>query len=503
MPDQFMTKQDDSELTYLFKNFETLISGDKTVKNWFVLTEFQVFSEYLIKDIKQMQNRLKNPNDEYLYYVCRHVFDIQDWIKLMVEDAGFLTFGIAWETLFDKQFGNKHILKNIYDDCFDKWVSGKTGQYQIGENLYNILEGRLYYRNRFGKWFQVDRKTAFDLSPNQEVVEDDDSIQQLNNEYKDTWYDKIIKKWESKQFQSALPDNFLEFNDTVTNPDYYFDYTTDQIKILLENPVSIAELERWNGGEIADLEHIVKIVAFVMDMTKKRRMDDSHTIYLLRDCLMFHEAHKILDILNSEETSSDQLLVGRKLLSNKPGVWGYYATMLDALYNAHLRFPTDFTEFYNEFARLMDMFAALNPKFAALIAELADYIKQYIRTDKNKIVIFDIGFQGSIAILTKYIIDRHIIPTGTNGKIETDIEIGIGALWSKSLFGQRHVSDYFPLLNRVQLMTRSNELYHYKEDSLQTGKLQVVMGDKKAQRKAAVELAVLTMVAVVTQTDKS
>ncbi|EKE22179.1 MAG: hypothetical protein ACD_7C00029G0005, partial [uncultured bacterium] len=61
-------------------------------------------------------------------------------------------------------------------------------------------------------------------------------------------------------------------------------------------------------------------------------------------------------------------------------------------------------------------------------------------------------------------------------------------------------NDYFPFLNRVQLMARSDELFHYKEESLESGKLRVVMGNKEWQQKAAIELAVLEMVILLTQT---
>ncbi|MFH1089028.1 MAG: hypothetical protein V1716_01225 [Candidatus Uhrbacteria bacterium] len=251
-----------------------------------------------------------------------------------------------------------------------------------------------------------------------------------------------------------------------------------------------------------DLEDTVKIGTFVLDIVKKRRKEDAHTIYLLRDCLMFYELHKTLDILDAKKTSADQLLIGRKSLNHKLRKWGYYAVMLEALYNAHKCYPKNFTKFYNEYARLMDLFVSLNPGFAAVIADLAKYVKKHLRTNKGKVVIFDIGFQGSIALLTKYVIDHHISQSGPSGKIKTDVKIGVGALWSKELFGNRHDGDYFPFLNRAQLMSRSDELYHYKNGSLSSGKLQVVMGNKKWQHQAATELVALVMMALLAQTDK-
>lgn len=504
MSDQIPKTQakDDASLIELFKNFETILTPKKEDIDWSIATDFHVFSEFLIKDIQEMQERLKNANDEYYYYVCRHIFNIQDWIKLIVENAGFPTFGKSFEVVFDKHFKDKQILQNMYDVCFEKWIAQKNGQWKIGENFYNILEGKLYYHNRFGQWFEADRKTVFDLKPNQKLIENNNLIDQLNDGYKETWYDAIIKKWKNKQYQGVLPDHFLKFDEKETSPEAYSDFTIGQIKTLLKNPVSVAELERWSGDEDVDLEHIVKITALVLGIAAKRRKDDSHTIYLLRDSLMFYEAHEILDILSSKDTSADQILIGRRLLTQKSNDrWAYYVVTLECLYVAHQRYPTNFSEFYNEYARLMDMFVSLNPGFATRVSDLADYIKEHLRTDKKKIIIFDIGFQGSIAILVKYIIDRHIMPTDQNGQMETDIKLSVGAQWSKKLFGDRYENDYFPFLNRTQLMARSDELYHYKHGSLNSGKIRVVMGDSKWQHKAAIELVVLVMVALSTQED--
>ena len=502
MSDQTTKNPDDAFLIEFFKNFETMLSPSKAERRYSGTADFKVFSEFLIKDIGEMKVRLKDADNEYFYYACRHIFNILDWIRLIV-DAGFITFRDAFEQLFEDNYKDRHILQNMYDACFEKWISQKRGQYEIGENFYNVIDGKLYYHNRRGQWFEVDRKTAFDLKPDQILVEDGIVISQLDGEYKETWYDSIIKRWENKKYQGVLADDFLQFNDKETSPEAYFDFTIEHIKTLLKNPVSVTELERFSGGEDIDIEYLVKICVPLLDIVKKRRNSGSHTLFLLRDCVLFYEAQKTVDILCGEDTSADQILVGRKLLSHKPGQWGYYAVMLEALYIAHDRCPTNFDDFYNEYARLLDMFVSLNSEFGRIITDIADYIKQHIKTDKNKIVVFDIGFQGSIALLTKYIIDRHIKPSGPGGKkIETDIKIGVGAVWSKELFGDRYESDYFPFLNRVQLMARSDELYHYKEESLNAGKLQVIMGDKKWQQKATIELVVLVIVALLSETDK-
>ena len=89
------------------------------------------------------------------------------------------------------------------------------------------------------------------------------------------------------------------------------------------------------------------------------------------------------------------------------------------------------------------------------------------KTDKKKVIVFDIGFRGSIALLTKYIIDNHINPSNLDKKIEIDIEVGVGALWSKELFGDRHLGDYFPFLNRLQLMKRRKPFHKLARNMIQ------------------------------------
>lgn len=495
MSEQNTKMMDDPWLIKAFKDYEKMPKADKATMDWTLTSDYQVFSEFLVRDLKDIRAKLKNADDQYLLYVCQHIFNLIDWMTLIENDAGMLTFVKTFENLFEKEFGDRHLLKNIYDDCLAKWLADHQGPQKIGFNFYTNLEGNLYYRNWRKEWSAVDKATAFDLKPRRKPVDDRGLIERLNSDYQETWYDKIIRQWTDKQYTGKLPDDFLKYEVDETSPEDYFEFTREHVKTLLQNPISIEELERWNGTPITDLEDIVKIGAGMLDMVNKRRADDAHTLYLLRDCLAFYEMHRAIDFLNSEDSSADQIMVGRKLLSLKTKEWGYYILTLTSLYEAHRHFPTNFQDFYNDYTRLLTMFESVNPDFAAIIGGLAEYIKQHIKTAKKKIVVFDIGFQGSIALLVKYIIDHHIQPAGPNGKISTDIKVGICAMWSKELFGPgRYDDDYFPFLNRVQLLARNNDLYHYKPDSLSAGALRVQMGDKENQRRAAVELAVFMMV---------
>ena len=484
----------DDDLIYFFENFETILSNKAPdVEEISNRVDFKVFGEYFTHDIREIQQRLDGADDDYLLYVSEHIFNIIDWLQLILENRD-RAFGEALERLFDQTFGDKRILHTTYRASFDRWIVGKQGQYKIGVNTYSITNETLYYRDRVKQWFKVDRDTVFDIKPIKEPVTDESRITHLNEGYKDTSYDLIIKKWESKNYNNALPQDFSEFSKETTTPEEYFRFTTDNIRALLNNPVSIAELERWNGESITDLEDIVKLCMTTLDVVKERREDDSHTVYLLRDCMIFYEINKTLDILSSKEVSSDQLLIGRKALSNAPDQQGYYIVILEALYEAHGRYSDNFSDFYDEFARLLDLFASIDPGFMGMIDNSTDYIKAHIQTNKDKIVIFDVGFQGTINLFIKYVIDRYINTSASKPHPETEIEVSIGALWSKELFGSRARGYYFPFLNRLQLLARSDELYHYKFGSLDSGSVEVTMGSKEWQQKAATELVTLVMV---------
>lgn len=498
MNDQNKTKQEDLDLVEFYTFLENIMKKQvkKSEKNWFNTPDFAVFSNFIVSDIRNILIKLPDATDDYLYATSEHIFNIQDWIKLMVEDAGFLRFSKNWQDVFEKEFGDRDVLKNLYDSCFDKWVSNKSGQQKIGINLYHIHEVKIYYRDFYGNWFFVDKSTVFDPKPDKEPINEVSLSETLNRGYTLTQYDDLLGRWQKSNFDASLPPNFLTYNKTESSPEEYFDFSFVKIKTLLDNPVPITELEKLNGGKINELDYKVTIANFVLETVARRRSDkNSHTIYLLRDCLMFYEAHKALDYLRGEHTSADQILVGRKLLSIEPGQWEYYGAMVDSLYTAHLRYPTNFSDFYNEYARLMNLFVEHNKNFASLIAKLAEYIDAHTSTDKEKIIVFDIGFQGSIALLTKYIIDFHIRPLRNGKQIETDIEIAIGAVWSMELYGSRYYSDYFPMLNRIQQQERNNELYHYKHGSVNANGVKVIMGDDDHQSRASIELIVLMMIA--------
>ncbi len=498
MDQQNRTGQEDQDLIEFYTFLESIMKKQvkKSERDWFNTPDFAVFSNFIISDLQNIQKMLPSAMDETLYSTCEHIFNIQDWIKLMVEDAGFSRFSQNWQDVFEKELGDRHVLKTLYDSCFDKWLNGKAGQHKIGINFYHIYEGRVYYRNSNKNWFLVDKSTAFDPKPDMDPVNETLLAETLNREYISTGCDELIDRWQKSDFSASLPLDFFAYNQSETSPEEYFDFSFGRIKSLLDNPVSINELEKLSNGTLNNLDYKVMIANYVLDTVEKRRSDtNSHTIYLLRDCLMFYEAHKALDYLKNEQTSADQILVGRKLLSIEPGQWEYYGAMVDSLYTAHLRYPKDFSDFYSEYSRLMNLFVEHNQNFASLIAKLTDYIKAHVSTDKDKIIVFDIGFQGSIALLTKYVIDYHIRPNRNGKQIETDIEIAIGAVWSMDLYGHRYYSDYFPMLNRIQQLERNNELYHYKHGSVDANGVKVIMGNDQHQREASIELMVLLMIA--------
>lgn len=484
----------DDDLIYFFKNFELIIGKNTpTIEQVSSGVDFSVFQEFLFKDLQKLKNSIDNADDDYRLWAVEHLYNIIDWAHLIDENRGNI-FSASLEQAFEKEFGDKKILTTLYDAYLQKWLIHKDGQHIIGGNTYTVFDNIIYYRDRFRQWHRVEKRTAFDLQPKMTLYTNREVIAHLEENYTPTPLDNLIQRWDDQDFQNELPKDFLEFDKQITNPEEYFDFSIKHIKALANNPVSIAELERWNGGAIKNLENVLTICSSVLEIVKNRRKEKEHTIYLLRDCLLFYEAHKILDYLNSDDTSSDQLLIGRKLLSQEPDKWGYYIVTLEALYEAHQRYPNNYDQFYNEFSRLMDLFCEVSPKFMEIIKKIAVYVREHLHTDQNKVTIFDVGFQGSINLLVQYVIDRHIVIDNTR-QIETDIQVSVGALWSKELFGNRIMDDYFPLLNRVQRMATNDELYHYVFNSLHRSQVSVTMGTKDWQRKAAIERAVMVMLA--------
>lgn len=485
----------DDDLIYFFKNFESIMSGSApTIDQVSTGVDFSVFREFLIDDIRELQKSIDNADDDdYQLWAAEHLFNIIDWAHLIDGNRGDI-FSASLEQAFEKEFGDKKILTTLYDVYLQGWLTDKDGRHKVGGNTYTIFDNTIYYRDRFRQWYKVEKRSVFDLQPKKALINEQSVIAHLNESYAPTPIDNLIQKWNEQDFQNTLPKNFLEFDQQVTSPEAYFDFSIKHMKELAEKPISLSELERWNGGVIPNLENIIMICIRVLEIVKERRRDEGHTIYLLRDCLVFYETHKLLDFLNSEETSSDQLLIGRRLLSQEPDKWGYYIVILEALYEAHRRYPNNYTQFYSEFTRLMDLFSAVNPKFEAIIKTITPYIQSHIQTNQDKIIIFDVGFQGSINLFVQYVIDRYI-NTDPDSPFTTDIKVSIGALWSKELFGDRIMDDYFPFLNRVQQLATSDKLYHYVFDSLNKAQVSVTMGDKSWQHKATVERVVMVMLA--------
>ncbi|MEI8072925.1 MAG: hypothetical protein WCH00_02435 [Candidatus Saccharibacteria bacterium] len=491
---------EDSDLIELFKDFEVIFSKPNKFGAERIAAgiDFKVFSEFLIDDIRNLKNDMANASDRQLLYISRHMFNIIDWIKLIVENRS-VAFAEAFEIKFEENFNNKNILQDLYNDSLERWLTNNKGQQRIGANVYTIYENELYYRDRFKNWYEVDKGTAFDMLPGKTIIQNEHTLKYLNSNYEETWYDSILSRWEDKKYQGKLSADFMNFEKKESSPEEYFDFTLEHIKQLIKNPVSLSELERWYGNKIKNLEDIVKLLHMSKSMVNHNRESSAHTIYLLRDCLVFYELHKTLDLLTENSTSSDQLLIGRRLLSNEPDLWGYYIVILEALYVSHDRHRDNFDDFYEDFSGLMDQFFSLNGSFAKLVKELSKYIEKHIATNQREIIIFDTGFQGTINLFIKYIIDNHIKPK----HIKVEIKVGVGAEWSKKMFGKRAGSDYFPYLNRIQLLARSDRLYQFKYGSLKDGGVRVTMGDKAPQKQAAAELVTLVTLALLDHNPKS
>ena len=101
--------------------------------------------------------------------------------------------------------------------------------------------------------------------------------------------------------------------------------------------------------------------------------------------------------------------------------------------------------------------------------------------------IVDLGFQGSINILVKYVIDRHC-RAGRDHK--TVVHMYVLAEWFKSVYPGAYSSETYSLLTNIEVLARNELLYDYKLGSFAEGAISVVMGSKEEQEMANTELLV-------------
>jgi hypothetical protein len=478
-----------------FEELENRTPPDKAKINWPYTLDFKIQGGFMVEDIRSLLQKVKTANDDELLYISQHCFNLISWIDQM-GIMGFLGLSGFVDELLEKEFGNKNVIKDLQESSFKKWLSGKQGQYKIGENHYNIYENKIYYRNLQGNWHLVDEKDVFKIMPTLGLSPESTITEELEKDYHPTKYHQIFLEWQNSGFGDEIPKELFTTQVGETTPEEYLQFTIKNIKEIIACPVSYKQIEKLDtkGGE--HLEYLIKVGYLMAEFVEGRRKSNQHTVYLLRDCVIFYEIQKTLDLLDGKDTSSDQLIIGRKLLSSKRRAGGHWYVAQEILFHSYIKYPRDYPKFYEEFSRLMKEYAEYSQEFAEVLERLGTYIRKHIEgAIKNnlKIEIVDLGFQGSINVLVKYVIDNYCTK---EVKLETEIHMYVLAEWFKTVYGKRYTTETYSMLTKIEDLTRNEYLYDYKPGSFEAGEPMVIMGDESAQRDANVELLVMTMVTI-------
>jgi hypothetical protein len=287
--------------------------------------------------------------------------------------------------------------------------------------------------------------------------------------------------------------SLLSVLDGLSNPDTILEASLSKIRSILAHPVSLAEIIKAHPEGLRFVEKTIKISLIMSQYVQTRRHKHEHTLYLLRDCLLFNELHHTLDIIEDRPTSHDQVYIGRKILSNAKREGGHWYVTQEILFSAYLASPNDFGGFYADYSRRLQEYEAYSSEFSALVQELVGYIEKHIggRDSTQPVRIIDLGFQGSINMLLKYIIDIHC--KWSVGRM-IDMNMFVVAEWFKSSYGaDRYSNNTYGLLTYIEEMARNEYLYEYLPSSLENGALSVQMCGHEKATHANLELITVTM----------
>ncbi|MDO8489997.1 MAG: hypothetical protein Q7S47_01100 [bacterium] len=419
-------------------------------------------------------------------------FNLQRYLDDMTH-FGYAPISQRLQSSFKQTFGDKNILQRVHKTLLRNALESMNGQYLIGENSFTINRGTPYYRTLSGFWYRIPLDQVHLLLPPCTDLVGRGDAQSLERDYKPILLDALFKDFcEVKGSSSLKP--YLFSTKRNTTPDEYYTHVVKQIQHIISSPVSFSALT--SNIDRAALETIFKVSSRVIPFVQALRNKKTYPLYLLRDGMMFSDAHTAINILKKENIPFNQLLIGRKLLSTSDGKEQYWNACVDVLYSALKQHPAHFESFYKSYARLMDKKCASTPELMHIFSELSSYIKYHIparTTAHKKIVIVDTGLQGSVNMTVKYIID-HLSEIKKKGR-RSDIAMFVVGEWFKGIYRGKFASDYYPMMKDIEVFSRSEHIYSYIPNSLRNGKLSVTMGSTAQQYSANQELIILVMLA--------
>jgi len=446
-------------VTNWFNDFENrpLLSKDKIP--WPITVEFEIQSEYFVANLKALPDP-DSATDSELLATAQHCNNLIGWVEQM-RIMGYTGLPIVVEDLLEDEFGSRQMLADLRRDYTEKWLRGKSGQHKIGENHFTISYDKFYYRTLRQEWYEVEASTIFDIMPTLSRKTDSQTSALLSNDYKPTKYQQIYVSWRDAGYSGRMSPALFSSKTGQTTPEDVLADTIKKLRVIVEHPVALEEIEQAIGGKPDYFEYLIKISCLVADFAQQRRASNEHSLYLLRDCAMFHEAQIFIDLLEGQSTSHDQVYLGRQSFSSKRRDAGHWYVSQELLLLSLQKNPNDFTAFYADFTQRLKDYEDYSPEFSALVQNLAQYLGNHIEDAKQNnraINVIDLGFQGSINMLVKYVLDQYCLQ-GT--KLPTKIHMYVVAEWFKGVYETMYTSNPFSNLTHIEIMARNNTIYEY------------------------------------------
>lgn len=454
-------------------------------------SDFQYIQDFLNNILQEFTHiAASETNPEKLLTTARRACYFQHFVDDMAV-FGYPRMTKILEEKFKTAFGSEHIFADVLTSCVQKALPQLSGLHQIGENQYVIRDGKAYYRNCKGTWYHMAEKEIFYLLPKLDEKAPEKLIEELERVYVPSLTHRVFNAWHNNTYLEKVPEDYIRVETLDTTPDEYFDRSVLQIKKVLHAPVSIEAVEMLHTEGENYLESLIKVSLCLIEVVKRLRNDTTLNLYLLRDGMMLAEMQKTLDLITHTDTLSSQIMVGRKLMSSKDKPEFFWGLIVDVLYAALRKHPDDTVAFQKAYNDEMAQQLVHYPELGSLVARLESYIGRHVEeaisTGKDVRVV-DTGFQGSVTMLTKFIVDSISLSRGV--KTSTDTYLCVTSEWFLGIYQGKYWSDYYPFMRDIEFFNRSEYVYSYKKGSFDAGDVIVEMGPQDKQILSNIELIV-------------
>lgn len=463
-------------------------TGQKPKRIGYLLSDdFEFVADYYIKAVQKLESQLWGAKDTDAYEkIAKRAF----YLWRYVEDMSHFGWPDMTEKLcqrMKKVFGTEDILVQIQKKA-TKELLKIDGQRTLGENSYIVKDQKVYLRSLQGKWHIIGEEELFLLLPTRLNEVESGLGQELERVYKPTEIDRLFEEWGKMEETAAFDPSIFHFEEGVTTPEEYGKQVSVEIKAILRNPPASSHLEKLCPLDSSSIENLFKVSYKIACFVQELKKDTVFPLYILRDGMMFAEAHQAMNILQNVHQGFDTVMIGRKLLSTQDEPELYWRLVVDVLYVALRKYPDNFDLFYKEYLLHMRKKEAEFPVLHALFDKLGTYIKEHLKNIKagQTILVVDTGLQGSVNMLIKYLIDTRFPSLAGS-----DIRMFVVGDWFKGIYEDKFASDYYPMMKDIEILARSEYIYSYVPGSFDNGKLQVAMGSKENQLLGNVELATL------------